>query len=100
MKVSFTQKTLNDLSGVQNRKLRSIAGLVFSVLLLFCSTFAYAQNTIVVKGRISNENGEPVSSASVIVKGRTNGVNSNDNGRFEINAPANGTLIISSVGFA
>jgi len=100
MKVSFIQKKLQNSSKQQNKKVRNILTSAFSILLLFFFTFTtYAQNNILVKGRITNENGEPLPRASIVVKGGTTGVSSNDNGDFEINAPANGTLIISSVGF-
>src|ERR1035437_4851284 len=100
MKVSFTQKKLQNSSKQQNKKVRNILTSAFSILLLFFFTFiTYAQNNILVKGRITNENGEPLPRASIVVKGGTTGVSSNDNGDFEINAPANGTLIFSSVGF-
>lgn len=100
MKVSFTQKKLQNSSKQQNKKVRNILTSAFSILLLFFFTFTtYAQNNILVKGRITNENGEPLPRASIVVKGGATGVSSNDNGDFEINAPANGTLVVSSVGF-
>ncbi|MGE5520014.1 MAG: SusC/RagA family TonB-linked outer membrane protein [Candidatus Dadabacteria bacterium] len=58
-----------------------------------------AQNNILVKGRILNEKNEPVVGASVIIKGTTNGTATNANGEFSISAPANGTFVISSVGY-
>src|ERR1035437_8559409 len=100
MKVSFKQKKLQNSSKQQNKKVRNILTSAFSILLLFFFTFTtYAQNNILVKGRITNENGEPMPRASIVVKGGATGVSSNDNGDFEINAPANGTLVVSSVGF-
>ena len=74
--------------------------IVFSTLLaVFFSLSLYAQNTTRVTGRVVSEAGQPVPKVSVVVKGTTNGVTGNDNGDFEINAPANGTLVISSVGY-
>ena len=73
--------------------------IVLTVLgMLFMATSAYSQN-IKVKGRVTSDNGQPVARASVVVKGTTNGVTANDNGDFEITAPANGTLVISAVNF-
>ena len=46
------------------------------------------------------ETGQAVPNASVTVKGTSTGVSSNETGNFEISAPPNGTLIITSVGFA
>jgi TonB-dependent starch-binding outer membrane protein SusC len=52
----------------------------------------------IIKGRVVNENGEPVVGASVIIKGTNTGTNTNSNGEFEITAPTNNvTLVISSV---
>src|ERR1035437_1750031 len=100
MKVSFTQKKLQNSSKQQNKKVRNILTSAFSILLLFFFTFTtYAQNNILVKGRITNKKGEPLPRASIVFKDGATGVSSNDNGDFEINAPANGTLIFSSVGF-
>jgi TonB-dependent starch-binding outer membrane protein SusC len=60
---------------------------------------ANAQN-ITVRGRVLNEAGQGIPNASITVKGTTTGVTSNTEGSFEISAPSNGTLVISSVGFA
>src|SRR5690349_15199178 len=60
---------------------------------------ARAQNPIRIRGRVLNENGQPVSTASVVVKGTSNGVACDSSGNFVITAPANGTLVVSSVGF-
>jgi TonB-linked SusC/RagA family outer membrane protein len=61
--------------------------------------YSAAQN-ITVKGRVTNESGQGVPSASVTVKGTSNGVTTGSDGSFQISAPSNGTLVISSVGFA
>ena len=100
MKISFIQKKLKNFFGQQRiGKFRIISYGYFLLLLLF-SFNSYAQNNILIKGRVTNDRGEPLARASVLVKGSAMGVNSSDNGMFEINAPANGTLVISSVGFA
>lgn len=71
----------------------------FVLPLLFCSFAGYSQNTMKVRGKVANESGQPVFGASVIVKGLTNGVSTDEKGDFEINAAPNSTLVISSVGF-
>ena len=83
----------NQLFGALKRSLPLLLILTLAMLP------AMAQD-ITVKGRITNESGEPVARASVLVKGSSAGVNTNDNGSFEINVPSNGTLVISSVGYA
>lgn len=74
-----------------------------NVLLLFFTAFlvlpALAQNSILVKGRIVDNKDQPIARVSVVVKGATTGTTTNDNGEFQLNAPSNGKLIISSVGY-
>src|SRR2546423_7783648 len=85
------------------KKIREKISLVISFCVLLTLFFTFdvsAQNTIRVKGHVVNENGQPVQRASVTVKGISSGVTTDDNGNFEITAPANGTLVISSVNFA
>jgi hypothetical protein len=84
------------LSGFSSGK--ALAALMSLLLACFLALPAYSQNTR-VKGHVSDENGQPVAKVSVIVKGTTNGVSGDDNGDFEITAPANGTLVISAVNF-
>ncbi len=80
-----------------NKRFLMVATLsLLSILLLATNTFA--QN-ITVRGKVLNDDGQPVARASVTVKGTGNGTASNDNGEFEISAPANGTLIISAVDY-
>ena len=43
--------------------------------------------------------GEPIPYASVQVKGTRTGVNTAENGTFSLSAPANGTLVISFIGY-
>ncbi len=53
-----------------------------------------------ITGSITNENGEPVSAASVTIKGTTSGVSANDAGKFTINITGtNVVLVISSSGY-
>jgi len=75
----------------------------FSVLACFCllllSDVAFAQN-VTVKGMVKDDQNLPVPSASVMIKGSTNGVQTDANGNYSINAPSNGTLVFSYLGFA
>ncbi|MFA6275729.1 MAG: TonB-dependent receptor [Pedobacter sp.] len=73
----------------------------FSVLTFFCLLLlnvAWAQN-VTVKGVVKDETGVTVPSANVIVKGTTNGVQTDANGNYSISAPANGTLVFTYIGF-
>jgi iron complex outermembrane receptor protein len=54
---------------------------------------------IPIGGMVTDTQGDPVIGASVVVKGTTNSTVTDINGSFKVNAPANGTLIISFLGF-
>ncbi len=56
--------------------------------------------TIEVTGIVRNVDGEPISNASIVEKGTSNGTTSSGNGEFRITvASANSVLVISSIGF-
>ncbi len=55
---------------------------------------------IIVKGRVADSTGKPIEGVSVHVKGTDAGTSTNINGEYTINAPRNGTLVFSSIGFA
>jgi TonB-linked SusC/RagA family outer membrane protein len=98
MEVSVPQKEKWLRPGrLHAKRFLTIASSAFLVLLFSSSVFA--QNTIRVRGHVANESGQPVPKVSVVVKGTSNGVTGNDNGDFEISAPGNGRLVISSVGY-
>ncbi|NJO68303.1 MAG: TonB-dependent receptor plug domain-containing protein [Bacteroidetes bacterium] len=52
-----------------------------------------------VKGKITDETGNPIPGASIIVKGTTVGTISDADGNFEIEVSSNSTLLISSMGY-
>lgn len=79
------------------RNFKQAALLLVGLFLL--SVTAFAQNQILVKGHIVNEKNQPLPGVSVMVKGTSVGVTTDNNGDFQINAPAKGSLIITSVGF-
>lgn len=54
---------------------------------------------IEIKGKVTDDKGQPLEGATVIVKGTNNGTKTDANGNFSINAEPNSTLIISYVGF-
>jgi len=91
--------TLNPLKVLTSRKLLW-EKMILSAFFLFLATLSAQAQNVSVKGRITNERNQPVASASVVVKGSITGTSTNSNGEFQIEAPANGTLTISSVGFS
>jgi len=54
---------------------------------------------IKIKGKITDDKGQPLEAANIIVKGTNNGTRSDANGNFSIGAEPNSTLVISYVGF-
>lgn len=51
-----------------------------------------------VKGRITNENGDPIEGVTVTVKGTANGTATNSNGEFELkNVDENATLVLTAI---
>ena len=58
-----------------------------------------AQQTIKVSGQVVDQEGEPLIGATVKLKGAQNGVITDFDGKFTIDAPANGTLVLSYVGY-
>jgi len=93
MKIMVTQK--RQKASTLPKKLLRLA-LFILVNVCFVS-MSFAQTT--VKGKITDAEGKGLV-ASVLVKGTTIGVTSDEKGDFSINAPANATLVITSVGFA
>lgn len=57
-----------------------------------------AQN-VNVKGKVTDDTGTPVASASIIIKGLTAGVTTDAQGNFSISAQKGAVLVISAVGF-
>ncbi|GGM78352.1 SusC/RagA family TonB-linked outer membrane protein [Dyadobacter beijingensis] len=58
---------------------------------------AFAQNTI--KGKIKDEQGQPLPGVSVVVKGTTAGTVTDNEGLYTVNAERNGTLVFSFIGY-
>ena len=85
--------------------------LVFSVMLslgvlgglTLCPVEAKASvqqdQTIKVSGQVVDQNGEPLIGATIRLKGAQSGVVTDYDGNFSIDAPANGTLVVSYVGY-
>jgi ferric enterobactin receptor len=64
--------------------------------LLFCLS-SYGQRT--VTGTVLSPDNTPVERASILLKGKTTGTNSNAEGKFTINANSQDILVVSAVGF-
>lgn len=69
------------------------------LFVLLLSASAYAQQ-ILVKGTVKDQMGEPAIGANVLVKGTSNGVITDVDGKFELSTDKNAVLVISYVGYA
>ena len=75
--------------------------LLFTMMGVLSIATMYAQggSTSVVRGTVTDSNGEAIIGASVVVKGTTTGTVTDLDGKFQIGAPANSTLVISYIGY-
>src|SRR5688500_12660646 len=79
---------------------RKTARLLMLLLLCFSVSVVSAQQRRVT-GSVKDENGAPVAGASVVERGTSNGVTTDDNGAFSINVNGtNAVLLVSSVNFS
>ena len=78
--------------------------LCFSVVgsLALCPIPAMAvtqQQTVKVSGQVVDQDGEPLTGATIKVQGASTGTVTDLDGNFKLEAPANATLVVSYVGF-
>ena len=75
--------------------------LLFWGLLLCCIPSLCAQETITVRGRVTDTQGSPLLGVSVILEGTTKGASTNEKGFYEIHRVPLGsqTFIFSSIGY-
>ena len=81
-----------------------LLGLIFLIMLnAYTEVKAAAMNSfredIRVTGIVKSSDGEPLVGVSVKIKGTNKGVNTNAEGRYTINAPSNGVLVFTYLGF-
>ncbi|MBX2924631.1 MAG: TonB-dependent receptor [Chitinophagaceae bacterium] len=73
---------------------------VLLFLLTISGNMVYAQQ-VTVSGKVTaGEDGRPLPGVSVIVQGGTSGTSTNEEGGYQITAPANGRLVFSYTGYA
>lgn len=57
------------------------------------------QQSTRVTGVVKDNNGEPLPGVNILVKGTTNGVITDMDGRFQLNAPQGATLVVTYIGY-
>ena len=60
--------------------------VILSVLMSFCMTAAFAQSGA-VKGKVLDEQGEPIIGANIVEKGTTNGTITDIDGNYTLKKP-------------
>ena len=68
------------------------------LLLLLCLPF-FAQSQVRVTGKVTDNLGEPMIGVSILEKGTSNGVVTDIDGNYSLNATGGGTLVFSYVGY-
>lgn len=63
------------------------------------TTKPYVSGDVRVNGRVTDDKGNPMPGVTIQVEGTTTGTTTDANGRFELNAPDNSTLTVSSIGY-
>jgi TonB-linked SusC/RagA family outer membrane protein len=84
---------------------KKLSKVFFISLIVSCFLFMgggdiYCQTQqVTLKGKIVDQNGAPITGATVIVTGSTSGVVSDIDGNFEIKVPSNGSLEVRFIGY-
>ena len=70
-----------------------------ALVMVLCLSFPALAQKITVSGTVTDPAGEPLIGASVLVQGTSNGVATDIDGNYQIAVEANGTLVVSYVGY-
>jgi TonB-linked SusC/RagA family outer membrane protein len=70
------------------------------VIILFCANYTFAQQKKIIQGIVTSVNENlPLPGVNILVKGTANGVVTDFNGNYSINASSNDVLVFSYLGF-
>lgn len=68
------------------------------LFLMFLSSHLWAQN-VQVTGQVTDEAGEPIPGATVLVKGTTAGTATDLDGQYQLSVPTDAVLVFSFIGY-
>ncbi|WP_067032368.1 SusC/RagA family TonB-linked outer membrane protein [Allomuricauda sp. CP2A] len=78
-----------------------IKSKLLTISFILFGTVLFAQNNITVSGTVTDDQGQPLPGASVILMGTTTGTQTDFDGNYSLdNIPDNGTLSFSYIGFS
>ncbi len=77
--------------------MKKIVSTIFVAMLCFVITATAQVRT--VTGRVTDDKGNPIPSASIVVKGNNTGAAADGNGNFKVNAKTGDVLVITAVNF-
>jgi len=72
--------------------------LIFTAVICMSTLMLFAQQ-ITITGKVTDNEGEPLPGVNISLKGTSNGVMADADGKYSINVPAKGVLVFSYVGF-
>ncbi|MDR1153761.1 MAG: TonB-dependent receptor [Bacteroidales bacterium] len=76
-----------------------IVKTILCLILLSLSSNLFAQQTIAVSGTVTDETGETLIGASVLVKGTRNGTVTDIDGKYQLTCPPNAVLRVSYISY-
>ena len=70
----------------------------FILAILFLSAISLRAQDVSVRGKVTDANDVPLAGVSVMIKGTTNGTNTDADGSFALTGPKGCTLVFSFIG--
>ncbi len=98
MKKMYQKEMATGASASARSRRGSFRGMLLLLAAVLMGSFAYSQS-IEVTGKVTDEKGNVIYGASVLVKGTTRGVTTGADGSYTISAPGTGTLEFRFIGY-
>jgi len=79
------------------RKIRPLQAFFYALLFILLHGHAWGQQTL--KGVVTDSLHKPISNVSITISGTKKSTSTDQKGRFNLDRPANATLLVSSIGY-